>query len=178
MFRWRDQWTLLQYTALSWSRHGFPLGVLALLCALKLRHARLAVIFHDPGAYSGTRFIDRARRACQRWVMRTAYRWAERSIVNVPVERPVDVAPVHCLELVATRISPRGSGAALRFETAPCALGCHFPRPRSLFGNPLYRSRAARLPALGDAHRLSVGGAFHRKCSGGETSGRCSSTLP
>jgi len=82
---WRDQWTLLQYTALSWSRHGFPLGVLALLCTLKLRHARLAVIFHDPGTYSGTRLIDRVRRACQRWVMRTAYRWAERSIVNVPV---------------------------------------------------------------------------------------------
>ncbi len=82
---WAEQWALVQYTALSWSRHGFPLGVLALLCTLKLRHARLAVIFHDPGAYSGTRFIDRARRSCQRCVMRTAYRWAERSIVNVPV---------------------------------------------------------------------------------------------
>src|SRR5439155_11874583 len=72
------------------------------------------------------------------------------------VEGPVDAAPVYRLELVATRISPGSSGAALHFETAPCALGRYFPRSSSLFGNPLYRPRAARLPALGDAHRLSV----------------------
>src|SRR5437667_5318410 len=84
--RWRDQRTLVQYTALGWSRHGFPLAVPVLLSILKLRHARLAIIFHDPGTYSGARLVDGARGAVQRWVMRTAYRWAERAILNVPVE--------------------------------------------------------------------------------------------
>jgi glycosyltransferase involved in cell wall biosynthesis len=83
--KWKDQWVLAQYTALSWSRRGFPLLFLAALGVLKVRATRLAVVFHDPGAYSGTRLIDRMRRALQRCVMRTAYRWAERSIVNVPV---------------------------------------------------------------------------------------------
>ena len=84
--RWKGQWTLVQYTALGWSRRGFPLAVPVLLWILKLRHARLAIIFHDPGTYSGARLVDGARGAVQRWVMRTAYRWAERAILNVPVE--------------------------------------------------------------------------------------------
>jgi glycosyltransferase involved in cell wall biosynthesis len=80
------QWTLVQYTALSWSRHGFSLGFLAVLWVLRKRRARLAVVFHDAEPYRGTRAVDRIRRACQLWVMRTSYRWALRSIVTVPIE--------------------------------------------------------------------------------------------
>jgi len=88
---WREsgdrqgQWTLVQYTALSWSRHGFSLRFLAVLWVLRKRRARLAVVFHDAEPYRGTRAVDRIRRACQLWVMRTSYRWAHRSIVTVPL---------------------------------------------------------------------------------------------
>jgi glycosyltransferase involved in cell wall biosynthesis len=78
------QWTLVQYTALSWSRRGFALGFLAVLWVLKKQHARLAVVFHDAEPYRGKRVVDRIRRVCQRWVMRTSYRLAHRSIVTVP----------------------------------------------------------------------------------------------
>src|SRR3984957_8984538 len=32
---WNGAWVILQYTALSWSRRGFPLGVLAVLKSLR-----------------------------------------------------------------------------------------------------------------------------------------------
>ncbi len=85
--RWQGQWVLVQYTALGWSRRGFPFGFVGVLRTLLRRRARCAVVFHDAEAYSGGRFIDHLRRACQHWVMRRAYRWAERSIVTVPVEK-------------------------------------------------------------------------------------------
>ncbi len=85
--RWQGQWVLVQYTALSWSRRGFPFGVIGVLRALTKRGARCAVVFHDPEAYGGERLIDHLRRACQRWVMRRAYRWAERSIVTMPLDK-------------------------------------------------------------------------------------------
>jgi len=77
----------VQYTALGWSRHGFPLGLLAVLSILKSRGARCAVVFHDPDLYSGERLIDRLRRLCQRWVMRTAYARAAQSILTLPSEK-------------------------------------------------------------------------------------------
>ena len=84
---WQNHWVLVQYTALSWSRRGFPFGLLRVLRMLSKRGARCVVVFHDPEAYSGDRFIDHLRRACQRSVMRLAYRSAERSIVTVPLDR-------------------------------------------------------------------------------------------
>lgn len=94
---WEGQWTLVQYTALAWSRHGFSLGFLAVLGVLKKRHAQLAVVFHDAEFYGGARVVDRIRRGCQRWVVRTSYRWAFRSIVTVPI------ASAPCLPPDATK---------------------------------------------------------------------------
>src|ERR1700686_3800269 len=37
--KWKGAWIVLQYTALSWSRRGFPLGALAVLRSL--RHRKL-----------------------------------------------------------------------------------------------------------------------------------------
>jgi glycosyltransferase involved in cell wall biosynthesis len=84
---WKGRWVLVQYTALAWSRRGFPVGFLAVLWILKQRRTRVAVVFHDAEGYSGQRRIDRARRACQHAVMRTAYRWAARNILTVPLEQ-------------------------------------------------------------------------------------------
>jgi glycosyltransferase involved in cell wall biosynthesis len=84
---WRGKWVLVQYTALGWSRRGFPLRFLQVLRILRRRGARLAVVFHDVQAYEGSRLIDRVRRATQIWVMRRAYRWADRVVLTVAVER-------------------------------------------------------------------------------------------
>jgi glycosyltransferase involved in cell wall biosynthesis len=84
---WRGRRVILQYTALGWSRRGFPLGFLWVLRVLRHNGARCVVVFHDALPYGGTRRIDRVRRACQLWVMRTAYRWAERCVLTVPLDR-------------------------------------------------------------------------------------------
>jgi len=80
------QWALVQYTALGWSRRGFPSLFLAVLLLLRLRKARLAVVFHDTEAYAGRRLVDSLRHACQLFVMRCAYRLADASILCVPLE--------------------------------------------------------------------------------------------
>src|SRR5712692_921145 len=92
--KWREGWVLVQYTALSWSRRGFPLGLLAVLWSLRGCQPRCAVVFHDAEPYPGTRFVDRVRRAVQRRVMRLAYRWSASAILNVPVER-ISWLPAH-----------------------------------------------------------------------------------
>jgi glycosyltransferase involved in cell wall biosynthesis len=83
---WSGDWALVQYTALMWSRRGFPLLFLMVLAALRLRGIRVAVIFHDTEAYAGRRLVDRVRRACQLFVMRSAYWFSGATIVCVPTE--------------------------------------------------------------------------------------------
>jgi len=83
---WRGKWVLLQYTALSWSRRGIPLGALAVLRILRMRGAKIAVVFHDAGTFSGSRFKDRFRRAAQLYVLRRAYRRSRCAILTVPLE--------------------------------------------------------------------------------------------
>ncbi len=84
--KWRGKWVLVQYTAFSWSKRGFPLGFLVALLILRQHQARLAVIFHDPEGSLGKRLIDRMRRSFQHWVMQTAYRWADRSLLTLTLE--------------------------------------------------------------------------------------------
>ncbi len=83
---WDGKWVLVQYTALSWSRRGFSIGLLAVLGVLRGRRASCAVVFHDAESYGGERLVDRLRRACQHWVMRIAYGWTARSILTLPIE--------------------------------------------------------------------------------------------
>ena len=83
---WKGRWILVQYTALSWSKRGFPVMFLFLLFLLRVRKTCIAVVFHDPRTYSGTRFVDWARSVCQRYVMRCAYRTSNRSILTIPLE--------------------------------------------------------------------------------------------
>ena len=85
-----------------------------------------------------------------------------------PLAGPTDAGAVHGAWLVATWISPSCSCAALDFETAPCTLGHHFPRSRDLLGGTARRWRSGRGPAMGDAHRLSLGGARDTKRPGGD----------
>jgi glycosyltransferase involved in cell wall biosynthesis len=84
---WRGCWVLLQYTALGWSRRGFPMRFLQVLQLLRHNGARCLIVFHDALPYGGSRVIDRLRRACQLWVMRTAYRRADRSVLPVSLDQ-------------------------------------------------------------------------------------------
>jgi glycosyltransferase involved in cell wall biosynthesis len=80
---WSGRWILLQYTALSWSRRGFPLGLLLVVFLLRRRNASMAVVFHDPSAYGGDRPVDHVRRGIQHFVMRRIYTLADRAILPV-----------------------------------------------------------------------------------------------
>jgi glycosyltransferase involved in cell wall biosynthesis len=81
---WKDGWVLLQYTALSWSRRGFPFGVLRVLRLLRKRGVRCTVVFHDGTAHAGTRMRDELRRAAQSWTLRQLFEQAARSVLTTP----------------------------------------------------------------------------------------------
>lgn len=84
---WRGRWILLQYTALMWSRRGFPFGFLAVLGLLKMRGCKTAVVFHEIRDDRCHSWLNRFRLANQYRIMRRAYDWTDRSIVTVPAER-------------------------------------------------------------------------------------------
>jgi len=83
---WRGRWVLLQYTALAWSRRGFPLAVLAVLAILRRGGARVAVVFHEPVRQRGPGLLQAIRGACQSWVIRRLYSGAAKAIFADPLE--------------------------------------------------------------------------------------------
>jgi glycosyltransferase involved in cell wall biosynthesis len=82
---WRGRWVVFHYTALMWSRRGFPLAVPLVLKILKLRGCRVVVVFHDVYAVAGSRWIDRFRLSLQERIMRHLSRKAHRAILPVPL---------------------------------------------------------------------------------------------
>jgi len=82
---WRGQWVCVQYTALAWSTRGFPLRFLSVLDALRRADARVAVVYHDAGPFSGGRALDKLRRAVQLQIMRRALRCSDLAIFTVPL---------------------------------------------------------------------------------------------
>ncbi len=93
---WRGKWVIVQYTALIWSRRGFPFLALAVLAVLHRAGARVAVVFHEPTRQQGgTRWIDRLRGACQDWVIGRLYRGATKSIFADPLEK-IGWLPKNC----------------------------------------------------------------------------------
>lgn len=83
----RNTWFLLQYTALAWSRRGFPLRALSVIRALKTNGGRCAVVFHDSGPYQGNRLVDRFRRTVQLHTMKMAMSLADLTILTVPRDK-------------------------------------------------------------------------------------------
>jgi glycosyltransferase involved in cell wall biosynthesis len=82
---WSGQWTLLQYTALAWSRRGFPAGILLSLLILRIRGARCGIVFHEPTAIGRATLIGRFRNGFQNMVIKTLYRFSHRSFFTVPL---------------------------------------------------------------------------------------------
>jgi glycosyltransferase involved in cell wall biosynthesis len=84
--QWCGMWIVPQYTAMSWSRRGFPVGALICAAILRWRGVRLAMLFHEPSGVDGPRMVDRLRCAFQNWTVRTLHRLADKSIFTVPLE--------------------------------------------------------------------------------------------
>lgn len=84
---WRGCWTLLQYTALSWSHRGFPFEAARVMEILRKSGAKCGVVFHDAVPYAGDRFIDRVRRICQIRVMRQLCSLADLIVLTTPPEK-------------------------------------------------------------------------------------------
>jgi glycosyltransferase involved in cell wall biosynthesis len=84
---WKGRWVCLQYTAFSWSRTGFSIGLVAALLVLRKRGARCAVVLHDPGPCTGNRWIDKLRRGVQVPVLKMAYHLADRSIFTIDLAK-------------------------------------------------------------------------------------------
>ena len=82
---WRGGWVLIQFTALAWSRRGFPFGALAVLAILRRRGVRCAVVFHDPFRQYGTGPISYFRGACQEWIIRRMHDRADKCIFLDPL---------------------------------------------------------------------------------------------
>lgn len=82
---WERSWVLLQYTAMAWSRRGFPFGALAAQAIVRRRGLRCAVVFHEPFRQGGERWIDRLRGVCQDWVIRRLYAGAAKAIFLDPL---------------------------------------------------------------------------------------------
>jgi glycosyltransferase involved in cell wall biosynthesis len=84
---WGGSWVVVHYTALSWSRGGFPLGLLFVLGALRRRGVRCAVLFHEPTRQPGrSRLRDSIRGKFQDRVIRRSFRSAGKAIFTVPLD--------------------------------------------------------------------------------------------
>lgn len=82
--QWKDGRVLLQYTAMSWSRRGFPFGALRVLRLLRRQGLRCTIVFHDGAPYRGPRVRDGVRRAVQTWTLRQMLQQAPRSVITSP----------------------------------------------------------------------------------------------
>jgi glycosyltransferase involved in cell wall biosynthesis len=78
-------WFLLQYTALAWSKRGFPTRAVSVIKALK-KKGRCVVTFHDYGPYLGARWVDRLRQSVQLSVMRKLMEIGDVAVLTVPRE--------------------------------------------------------------------------------------------
>lgn len=116
---WRGNWVLLQYTALAWSRRGFPFLSLAVLWVLRRRGARCAVVFHEPCQQSGgTRWLDRIRGACQDWTIRMLYRMSAKAIFADPLDS-IPWLPIEKSKAVFLPIGANIPEPALNPRTVP-----------------------------------------------------------
>ena len=81
--QWRGKWVILQYTALSWSRHGFPVGLLFVVAVLRCSGARCGIFYHEPYHQEGAGLL---RGRCQGYVIRTMHFHAHKAVFPVPLE--------------------------------------------------------------------------------------------
>lgn len=83
----RSDWALVQYTALAWSRRGFPLRFVSVINGLKGAGINVLIVFHDPEPFGGLRWRDRLRRRVQVAVMLRAAQLADRIVSTISPDR-------------------------------------------------------------------------------------------
>jgi glycosyltransferase involved in cell wall biosynthesis len=83
----RSSWVLVQYTALAWSRRGFPHRFARMIDGLKRAGIHVLIVFHDPEPFGGRRFRDHLRRRVQLAVMRRAARLADKIVSTISPDR-------------------------------------------------------------------------------------------
>ncbi len=84
---WKERIVFLQYTALMWSRRGFPIGALGVLAILKIRRVRMGAVFHDVSYAPARGWLSRIRCAYQIFAIRTVFRYAEFPVLTVPASQ-------------------------------------------------------------------------------------------
>ena len=88
--RRRGKWILLQYTALAWSRRGFPFRAVAAILLMRTRGVFCGVVFHEPFRQLGDSNLvwkDAIRGVCQDWIIRSLHRFSRMSIVTLPIAK-------------------------------------------------------------------------------------------
>lgn len=78
---------LIQHTHLMWSRRGFPGWFVPVVAAARASDRPVAVLFHDPNPFGGTRVIDRVRNRFQVLAGRSAAAFAHSTLVSVAPDR-------------------------------------------------------------------------------------------
>jgi glycosyltransferase involved in cell wall biosynthesis len=130
---WRGRWIFLQYTALGWSKRGFPIGAAITIWIARHRGAKCAIVFHDAISFSGPRWIDRFRHSVQVWVMRKLYRLALHSIMTVPVEK-LTWLPHPATKAEFIPIAANLSGTLVKLNDTNSARENNFPKTTAIFG--------------------------------------------
>jgi glycosyltransferase involved in cell wall biosynthesis len=145
---WRDEWVLLQYTALSWSRRGLTAGVLAAAAILRRRGAHCVVVFHEHTGFGGSSWRERTRHAFEMWVVKSLHRKSARSIFTIP------------LETVGWLPLARGEGAiaAEKRKTAFIPIGANLPECRDRRSGLSALEREKRVVIFGVRGRPAVAG--------------------
>lgn len=141
---WRGKWVLLQYTALGWSRRGFPFQAVAAILLMRARGVRCGVVFHEPFHQGGDRRLgwkDSIRAACQDWVIRTLHRFSRIGIFTLPLDKVSWIAaedPKAVVIPIAANIPdgpPRAlpaSGADGKSGCKTVAIFCYTPGPNAV----------------------------------------------
>lgn len=83
----RGCWALVHYTALAWSRRGFPLSFARMIESLKRTGIHVLIVFHDPEPFGGRRGRDRLRRRVQLGAMRRAAGLADKIVTTISPDR-------------------------------------------------------------------------------------------
>jgi glycosyltransferase involved in cell wall biosynthesis len=130
---WRGRWILLQYTALGWSKRGFPLGAAITIWIAQHRGAKCAIVFHDAMSYGGPRWIDRVRQSVQVWVMRKLYTLALHSIMTVPVEK-LTWLPNPATKAEFIPIAANLSGTLIKLNDINSVRENNLPKKIAIFG--------------------------------------------
>jgi hypothetical protein len=85
---WRGKWVLLHYTALGWSRRGFPFGAVAAILLLRTKGVNCGVVFHEAFRQGerNVNWIRRIRGTFQDYVIGILHRFSLKSIFTTPLE--------------------------------------------------------------------------------------------